>query len=73
VRALWAEASERDVGYVTFEHLRRDGEPFSQRFTTTLSDDQDTITGRWEIGEDGTNYTTAFDLITRRVETNVGE
>ena len=27
-----------------------------------------TITGRWEIAEDGTNYTTDFDLICRRVD-----
>ena len=49
--------------------LWRDGEPFSQRFTATLSDDGKTITGRWEIAEDGTNDTTDFDLIYRRVDT----
>jgi hypothetical protein len=48
--------------------LWREGEPFSQRFTATFSDDGNTITGRWEIAEDGTNYTTDFDLIYRRVE-----
>ena len=42
--------------------LWREGEPFSQRFTGTFSDDGNTITGRWEIAEDGTNYTTDFDL-----------
>jgi hypothetical protein len=47
--------------------LRREGEPFSQRFTATISDDGNTITGRWEIAEDFTNYTTDFDLIFRRV------
>jgi len=31
------------------------GEPFSQRFTTTLSYDGTTITGCWEIAEDGIN------------------
>jgi hypothetical protein len=31
----------------------------SQRLTATFSDDGNTITGRWEIAEDGTNYTTA--------------
>jgi hypothetical protein len=40
--------------------LWREGEPFSQRFTATLSDDGNTITGRWEIAEDGTNYTTGL-------------
>jgi hypothetical protein len=49
--------------------LWREGEPFSQRFTATMSDDGNTITGRWEIAEDGTNYTTDFDLIYRRVDT----
>ena len=48
--------------------LWREGEPFSQRFTATLSEDGNTITGRWEIAEDGTNYTTDFDLIYRRVD-----
>jgi len=33
------------------------------------SDDGNTITGRWELAEDGTNYTTDFDLIYRRVDT----
>ena len=35
--------------------LWREGEPFSQRFTATFSDDGNTITGRWGIAEDGTN------------------
>jgi hypothetical protein len=48
--------------------LWRDGEPFSQRFTGTFSDDGNTITGRWEIAEDGANYTTDFDLVCRRVD-----
>ena len=33
--------------------LWRDGEPFSQRFTGTFSEDGNTIAGRWEISEDG--------------------
>jgi hypothetical protein len=49
--------------------LWREGEPFFQRFTATLSDDGNTITGRWEIAEDGTNYRPDFDLIYRRVDT----
>jgi hypothetical protein len=49
--------------------LWREGEPFSQRFTATFSDDGNTITGRWEIAEDFTNYTTDFDVIYRRVGT----
>jgi hypothetical protein len=49
--------------------LWREGEPFSQRFTATFSDDGNTITGRWEIAEDGKNYTTDFDVFCRRVGT----
>jgi hypothetical protein len=45
----------------------RDGEPFSQRFTGTFSDNGKTITGRSEIAEDGTNFTTDFELLLRRV------
>jgi hypothetical protein len=47
--------------------LWRDGEPFSQRFTATISDDGNTIEGRWEAAKDGTNWETDFDLIFRRV------
>ncbi len=46
--------------------LWRDGDPFSQRFTATFSDDGNTITGRWELAEDGTTYTPDFDLIYSR-------
>jgi hypothetical protein len=47
--------------------LWREGEPFSQRFTAAISADGNTMTGRWEIAEDFTNYTTDFDLVFRRV------
>lgn len=47
--------------------LWRAGEPFSQRFTGTISDDGNTIAGRWEIAEDFSNYTTDFDLVYRRI------
>ncbi len=46
--------------------LWRQGEPFAQRFTGTFSDDGNTITGRWEIAEDGTTFETDFDLVFRR-------
>lgn len=49
--------------------LRRDGGPFSQRFTASFSNGGTTITGRWELAEDGTNYRTDFDLVFRRVAT----
>lgn len=47
--------------------LWRDGEPFSQRFTATISSDGNTITGRWELAEDGSTFTTDFDLIYHKV------
>jgi hypothetical protein len=46
--------------------LWREGEPFSQHFTATFSDDGNMITGRWEIAEDGSSYATDFDLTYRR-------
>jgi len=46
--------------------LWRQGEPFAQRFTGTFSDDGNTITGRWEIAEDGATFVTDFDLVFRR-------
>ena len=48
--------------------LRREGDPFPQRFTATISEDGDTITGRWEKAEDGTNYTTDFYLTYTKVK-----
>ena len=47
--------------------LWRDGEPFSQRFTGTFSEDGDTIAGRWEIAETGKTWRTDFDLTYTRV------
>ena len=48
--------------------LWREGDPFPQRFTATISADGDTIEGRWEKAEDGTNFETDFDLVYRRIE-----
>jgi len=47
--------------------LWRVGEPFAQRFVGRFSDDGNTITGRWELAEDGIDYRTDFDLTFRRV------
>jgi hypothetical protein len=47
--------------------LWREGEPFSQRFIGTFSEDKNTIAGRWEMAEDGVNYTTDFELVLRRL------
>jgi hypothetical protein len=48
--------------------LWREGEPFSQRFTGTFSDDGDTIAGRWELAEDGQTWKTDFDLTYTRAK-----
>jgi hypothetical protein len=48
--------------------LWREGAPFSQRFTATLSDDGQTMTGGWEIAEDFTNYVPDFDIVYRRAQ-----
>jgi hypothetical protein len=47
--------------------LWRHGEPFSQRFTGTFSEDGRTISGRWEIAEDGRTWRTDFDMTFTRV------
>ncbi len=47
--------------------LWREGEPFPQRFTATISDDGDTIMGRWEKALDGHTWQTDFHLTYRRV------
>ena len=47
--------------------LWRDGAPFSQRFTATISEDGNTIEGRWEAAKDGSSWETDFDLVFRRV------
>ncbi|MGH3503978.1 MAG: hypothetical protein ACRDQA_24245 [Nocardioidaceae bacterium] len=49
--------------------LRRNGEPFPQRFTATISEDGNTITGRWEKAPDGKTWETDFDVVYRKVET----
>ena len=47
--------------------LRREGPPFAQRFTGTFSVDGTTITGRWELAQDGGDWTTDFDVTYTRV------
>ena len=46
--------------------LWRSGEPFAQRFTAALSDNGNTIRGRWEASMDGLDYRTDFHVIYRR-------
>ncbi len=48
--------------------LWRDGEPFSQRFIGTFSEDGRTIAGRWEIAEDGATWRTDFDITFTRAD-----
>ena len=49
--------------------LWRKGPPFDQRFIATISEDGNTIAGRWEKSEDGNGYSTDFDLVYRRTIT----
>jgi hypothetical protein len=46
--------------------LHREGEPFDQRFTATISDDGNTIAGLWELNE-GDGWKTDFDLTFNKV------
>ena len=46
--------------------LWREGEPFNQRFTATISEDGNSIEGRWEYDE-GNGWQTDFDLVYTRV------
>ena len=47
--------------------LWREGEPFPQRFSATISDDGNTIVGRWEKALDGLRWETDFDLTYRKI------
>ena len=47
--------------------LWREGEPFAQRFTATISDDGSQIDGRWELDE-GDGWKTDFALVYTRVK-----
>ena len=40
----------------------RDDPAFAQHFSATISDDGRTITGAWEIAEDGVTWNHNFDL-----------
>jgi hypothetical protein len=48
--------------------LRRDGEPFSQRFTGRFEDGGRTIRGHWELAVDGGHFRHDFDLIYSKVD-----
>jgi hypothetical protein len=49
--------------------LWREGAPFPQRFRGRFEDGGRRIVGRWEKAEDGTTFTTDFDLVYTRVDT----
>jgi hypothetical protein len=46
--------------------LWREGEPFNQRFTATIGEDDNRIAGRWDY-DDGEGWKTDFDLVYTRV------
>jgi hypothetical protein len=52
-------------GVLTIERSDPD-QDFAQRFTGRFSDDGTTITGAWEIDEDGTGWSHDFELTYRR-------
>lgn len=47
--------------------LAREEPPFARRFTGTFSADGRTITGRWEMREDGNDWPIDFDVTYTRV------
>jgi hypothetical protein len=57
---------EMTLGDGTWRLWRDATEPFPQRFEATFSEDGEEISGRWEKAEDGTHWTTDFDLTYRR-------
>jgi hypothetical protein len=50
---------------------RDDPDPFPQRYTGTFADDGQTIVGCWEKAEDGSTWSTDFDLTYRKVRSQV--
>ena len=57
---------EMTLDDVAWKLWRDAPDPFPQRFTGTFEDDGQTIAGRWEKAEDGSNWDTDFDLTYRR-------
>jgi len=47
--------------------LWREGAPFPQRFSATISDEGNTIAGRWEKAPEERTWETDFDLTYRKV------
>jgi hypothetical protein len=59
---------EMRIGDGEWKLWRESGNPGPQRFTATISADGNTIAGRWEKADDGTNFTTDFDMTYRRLK-----
>jgi hypothetical protein len=59
---------EMTIGGGRWTLLREGGEPFDQRFTATISEDGNTIEGRWEAKKTGDDWATDFDLVYTRAE-----
>jgi hypothetical protein len=59
IYSMWIDAGEWT--------LKRDGDPFPQRFVGTISEDGHTISGRWEKAEEGATFTVDFFLIYHKV------
>jgi len=60
---------QMSIGDGEWKLWREAGAPFPQRFTGRFEDGDGRIVGRWEKAEDGSNYTTDFDLVYTRVDT----
>ena len=58
---------EMSLGDGVWTLWRNERDPFPQRFTGTFADDGLMIAGRWEKAEDGSMWSTDFDLTYRRV------
>jgi hypothetical protein len=58
---------EMTIGDGRWTLLREGAAPFDQRFTATISDDGNTIEGRWEAKKTGEDWEVDFDLVYTRV------
>ena len=67
VARLYAMTFTDDVWTLTRESPDFTPLDFRQRFVGTLSQDRDTITGAWELDQDGTGWRHDFAMIYRRV------
>jgi hypothetical protein len=59
---------EMTIGAGRWTLLREGAAPFDQRFNATISEDGNTIEGRWEAKKTGDEWETDFDLVFTRVK-----